>query len=424
MFSNLYKIKNAEILNHDAIINSKVFELEKKQAEAMESSYKEPDLDVKILLYDINKLISEIEQKTQTLIAEIGTKNAREKLDGAPLLQNYNQLSNFLNLKAFRSLPQRIQSSVTDKIDALVEPVNALIVTAKDNLSRVQKEMVGRDISNVRQYFPLFNEVNMMYNNLLYKTYDIVRSKQLAQDIIAVSKGDAELASQVPPVLRPRKRTDDISQYTVDQISNIEILKADNAELKRTITSDRRILGDIKNIIERLNEDIDNPEKARQRDANLKQKQIEEEKYGKLFEQIGLNVKQLAENLLEIESIKNTIEKPEDYDKAEGRIGPELETGEKGSKTERDILISEIDEKLGASSSYPVNSDVDYIKDGKVKDRITDQTRDATIDELRMLQRLRGTAKTNKEIISKHRFMRMGRGIVPIDRGDWLYETY
>lgn len=428
MFANLYKIKNAEILNHDAIINSKVFLLEKKQAEVMETSYKEPDLDVQLLLYDINKLIGEIETKAQTIIAEIGTKNAREKVDASGLLQNYNQLSNFLNLKRFRGLPQRIQSSVTDKIDALVEPIHAIILTTYDNLARVQKEMVGRDISSVRQFFPLIEEVKAMYNNLLYKTYDIIRSKKLAEDIVKESKTDAETAMQpesaVPPVLRPRKRADDISQYTTEQIAKIELLKGANVELRRTITSDRRILDDIKNTIERLNKDINDPEKDRLRDANLKQKETEEEKYAKLVEKIGLNANQLAENLLEIESIKNTIEKPEDYDKAEGNIGPELDMRDMGSTTERDILIREIDEKMADSKQFPLNNEWDYVRDGKIFNRVTGKTQDASIDELRFLQKIRGSAKTNKEILSKHRFMKMGRGIVPIDRGDWLYETY
>jgi hypothetical protein len=127
-------------------------------------------MDVRLLKFDINKNVSELDAEISTLLQVVMTATERNKANASKLINTYNRLSNYLNLKQFRQLPIRDMEDIKTTIDTLIEPLNALILTTLENNNRVRKESAKQNIEP-RMWMPLFEEVKSVYNQILYKTY-------------------------------------------------------------------------------------------------------------------------------------------------------------------------------------------------------------------------------------------------------------
>lgn len=444
MFANLRQIKNAEIINHDALINSKVFELEKRQVETMDQPYKQPDLDVKVLLFDINKEINEVESQATTVLTEISTATVREPVDASKLLLSYNKLANLINFKRFRELPQRDISAVTDRIDALVEPVNAIILSAIENLPRVQKEFQGEQVEGVRQYFPLFEEVRDLYTQLLYRTYDIIRSRKLAQDIIQrnilspylaeVNIGGTPLAPLDPKIkdyLSPEER-EQVKQYEnsikeeQNKISNIrqEILLIDS----NIDNLDAQIL-QIKSDLDGVSDPATIAQLKTQLNEIQDVKTTQFNARASFKEEITLKMRRITELRGMIKAIKEGVnikapDVPLPFQDREDLIVDVDPEPEETLGVDRRTLINFIDSTMRKGAGILLTDDLKYIGEGIIYDLNTARERQATNAELLTLKNKQGMGRNKKQMIMSHRAKMLGRGIVPMDRGDWLYETY
>jgi hypothetical protein len=177
-----YKAARDEIINSENRARSTVFERARKAATLERMDTKPQTMDVRLLKFDINKNVSELDAEISTLLQVVMTANERNKANGSKLINTYNKLSNYLNLKQFRQLPIRDMEDIKTTIDTLIEPLNALIMTALDNNNRVRKESAKQNIEP-RMWFPLFEEVKSVYNQILFKTYLPVRSNQLALEL-------------------------------------------------------------------------------------------------------------------------------------------------------------------------------------------------------------------------------------------------
>jgi hypothetical protein len=177
-----YRAARDEIINSENRARSTVFERARKAAALEQMDTKPQTMDIRLLKFDINKNVSELDAEISTLLQVVMTANERNKANGAKLINTYNKLSNYLNLKQFRQLPIRDMDDVKTTIDTLIEPLNALIMTTLDNNNRVRKES-GKASIEPRMWFPLFEEVKSVYNQILFKTYLTVRSNQLALEL-------------------------------------------------------------------------------------------------------------------------------------------------------------------------------------------------------------------------------------------------
>lgn len=177
-----YRAARDEIINSENRARSTVFQRARKAATLEQMDTKPQTMDVRLLKFDINKNVSDLDAEISTLLQVVMTANERNKANGSKLINTYNKLSNYLNLKQFRQLPIRDMEDIKTTIDTLIEPLNALIMTALDNNNRVRKESAKQNIEP-RMWFPLFEEVKSVYNQILFKTYLPVRSNQLALEL-------------------------------------------------------------------------------------------------------------------------------------------------------------------------------------------------------------------------------------------------
>jgi uncharacterized small protein (DUF1192 family) len=221
-----YKAARDEIINTENRARSTVFERARKAATLERMDTKPQTMDIRLLKFDINKNVSELDAEISTLLQVVMTANERNKANGAKLINTYNKLSNYLNLKQFRQLPIRDMDDVKTTIDTLIEPLNALIMTILDNNNRVRKES-GKPLIEPRMWMPLFEEVKSVYNQILYKTYLPVRSNQLALELTKktearipeleaeIARLDAQLANQPDPQLQAQR---DEAQLILDDL--------------------------------------------------------------------------------------------------------------------------------------------------------------------------------------------------------------
>jgi hypothetical protein len=180
---SVYKAARDEIINTENRARSTVFERSRKAATLEQMDTKPQTMDVRLLKFDINKNVSEIDAEISTLLQTVMTATERNKANASKLINTYNRLSNYLNLKQFRQLPIRDMEDIKSTIDTLIEPINALILTTLDNNNRVRKES-GKQNIEPRMWMPLFEEVKSVYNQILYKTYLPVRSNELAVELV------------------------------------------------------------------------------------------------------------------------------------------------------------------------------------------------------------------------------------------------
>jgi uncharacterized small protein (DUF1192 family) len=184
--TDLYSVYSAardEIINTENRARSTVFERARKAATLERMDTKPQTMDVRLLKFDINKNVSELDAEISTLLQVVMTATERNKANASKLINTYNRLSNYLNLKQFRQLPIRDMEDIKTTIDTLIEPLNALILTTLENNNRVRKESAKQNIEP-RMWMPLFEEVKSVYNQILYKTYLPVRSNELAVELV------------------------------------------------------------------------------------------------------------------------------------------------------------------------------------------------------------------------------------------------
>lgn len=180
---SVYKAARDEIINTENRARSTVFERSRKAATLEQMDTKPQTMDVRLLKFDINKNVSELDAEISTLLQVVMTATERNKANASKLINTYNRLSNYLNLKQFRQLPIRDMEDIKTTIDTLIEPLNALILTTLENNNRVRKESAKQNIEP-RMWMPLFEEVKSVYNQILYKTYLPVRSNLLAEELV------------------------------------------------------------------------------------------------------------------------------------------------------------------------------------------------------------------------------------------------
>jgi hypothetical protein len=180
---SVYKSARDEIINNENRARSTVFQRARKAATLERMDTKPQTMDVRLLKFDINKNVSELDAEISTLLQVVMTATERNKANASKLINTYNRLSNYLNLKQFRQLPIRDMEDIKTTIDTLIEPLNALILTTLENNNRVRKESAKQHIEP-RMWMPLFEEVKSVYNQILYKTYLPVRSNLLAEELI------------------------------------------------------------------------------------------------------------------------------------------------------------------------------------------------------------------------------------------------
>lgn len=213
---SVYKSARDEIINTENRARSTVFQRARKAAMLERMDTKPQTMDVRLLKFDINKNVSELDAEVSTLLQVLMIANERNKANGSKLINTYNKLSNYLNLKQFRQLPIRDMEDIKNTIDTLIEPLNALILTALDNNNRVRKESAKQKIEP-RMWFPLFEEVKSVYNQILFKTYLPVRSNQLALELTKktearipeleaeIARLDAQLQNNPDPQLQAQR---------------------------------------------------------------------------------------------------------------------------------------------------------------------------------------------------------------------------
>lgn len=223
---SVYKSARDEIINSENRARNTVFQRARKAATLEQMDTRPQTMDVRLLKFDINKNVSEIDAEISTLLQVVMTANERNKANGSKLINTYNKLSNYLNLKQFRQLPIRDMEDIKTTIDTLIEPLNALILTALDNNNRVRKES-GKQNIEPRMWFPLFEEVKSVYNQILFKTYLPVRSNQLALELTKktearipeleaeIARLDAQLQNNPDPQLQAQR---DEAQLILDDL--------------------------------------------------------------------------------------------------------------------------------------------------------------------------------------------------------------
>jgi hypothetical protein len=221
-----YKAARDEIINTENRARSTVFQRARKAATLETMDTKPQTIDTRLLKFDINKNVSDLDAEISTLLQVVMTANERNKANGSKLINTYNKLSNYLNLKQFRQLPIRDMEDIKTTIDTLIEPLNALIMTALDNNNRVRKES-GKQNIEPRMWFPLFEEVKSVYNQILFKTYLPVRSNELALELTKKTKAripeleaeiarlDAQLQNNPDPQLQAQR---DEAQLILDDL--------------------------------------------------------------------------------------------------------------------------------------------------------------------------------------------------------------
>ena len=227
--TDLYSVYSAardEIINTENRARSTVFERARKAATLERMDTKPQTMDVRLLKFDINKNVSEIDAEISTLLQTVMTASERNKANASKLINTYNRLSNYLNLKQFRQLPIRDMEDIKTTIDTLIEPLNALILTTLDNNNRVRKES-GKQNIEPRMWMPLFEEVKSVYNQILYKTYLPVRSNLLAEELVKktearipeleaeIARLDAQLQNNPDPQLQAQR---DEAQLILDDL--------------------------------------------------------------------------------------------------------------------------------------------------------------------------------------------------------------
>jgi hypothetical protein len=180
---SVYKSARDEIINNENRARSTVFQRARKAATLERMDTRPQTMDVRLLKFDINKNVSELDAEISTLLQVVMTATERNKANASKLINTYNRLSNYLNLKQFRQLPIRDMEDIKTTIDTLIEPLNALILTTLENNNRVRKES-AKQLIEPRMWMPLFEEVKSVYNQILYKTYLPVRSNLLAEELI------------------------------------------------------------------------------------------------------------------------------------------------------------------------------------------------------------------------------------------------
>jgi len=248
---SIYKSARDEIINSENRARSTVFQRARKAATLEQMDTKPQTMDVRLLKFDINKNISEIDAEISTLLQFIMIANERNKANGSKLINTYNKLSNYLNLKQFRQLPIRDMDDIKTTIDTLIEPLNALIMTALDNNNRVRKES-GKQNIEPRMWFPLFEEVKSVYNQILFKTYLPVRSNQLALELTKktearipeleaeIARLDAQLQINADPQLQAQR---DEAQLILDDLRRTGPSTAVPDVLQAQITTEGQIEG-------------------------------------------------------------------------------------------------------------------------------------------------------------------------------------
>jgi uncharacterized small protein (DUF1192 family) len=223
---SVYKSARDEIINNENRARSTVFQRARKAATLERMDTKPQTMDVRLLKFDINKNVSELDAEISTLLQVVMTATERNKANASKLINTYNRLSNYLNLKQFRQLPIRDMEDIKTTIDTLIEPLNALILTALDNNNRVRKES-AKQLIEPRMWMPLFEEVKSVYNQILYKTYLPVRSNQLALELTKktearipeleaeIARLDAQLQNNPDPQLQAQR---DEAQLILDDL--------------------------------------------------------------------------------------------------------------------------------------------------------------------------------------------------------------
>ena len=229
-----YRAARDEIINSENRARSTVFQRARKAATLEQFDTKPQTMDVRLLKFDINKNVSELDAEISTLLQVVMTATERNKANASKLINTYNKLSNYLNLKQFRQLPIRDMEDIKTTIDTLIEPLNALILTTLENNNRVRKESAKRDIEP-RMWMPLFEEVKSVYNQILYKTYLPVRSNLLAEELIKKTE------ARIPELEREIARLDAQIQAGLFQVGGPQ-----QAELQADRDNAQRILDDLR----------------------------------------------------------------------------------------------------------------------------------------------------------------------------------
>jgi uncharacterized small protein (DUF1192 family) len=223
---SVYKSARDEIINSENRARSTVFQRARKAATLERMDTKPQTMDVRLLKFDINKNVSELDAEISTLLQVVMTATERNKANASKLINTYNRLSNYLNLKQFRQLPIRDMEDIKTTIDTLIDPLNALILTTLENNNRVRKES-GKQNIEPRMWMPLFEEVKSVYNQILYKTYLPVRSNQLALELTKktearipeleaeIARLDAQLQNNPDPQLQAQR---DEAQLILDDL--------------------------------------------------------------------------------------------------------------------------------------------------------------------------------------------------------------
>jgi uncharacterized small protein (DUF1192 family) len=223
---SVYKSARDEIINNENRARSTVFQRARKAATLERMDTKPQTMDVRLLKFDINKNVSELDAEISTLLQVVMTATERNKANASKLINTYNRLSNYLNLKQFRQLPIRDMEDIKTTIDTLIDPLNALILTTLENNNRVRKES-GKQNIEPRMWMPLFEEVKSVYNQILYKTYLPVRSNQLALELTKktearipeleaeIARLDAQLQNNPDPQLQAQR---DEAQLILDDL--------------------------------------------------------------------------------------------------------------------------------------------------------------------------------------------------------------
>jgi hypothetical protein len=209
VLQSLINAQRADITEYDNRMQSRVFAQAKKQVAVATDDYMPLELDTKLFKFELTKLVSDIDADAQGLIATISTASVRDKIDASKMLNDYNKMCNYLNSRPYRALSTREQNEILESINPLSDPINTIILMAYDNADRISRERGARAGITVREYFPLINEVKMMYENLTVQRYDIIRSSQLAKDINiaikearpAVLAASEQIETRVPTVL-------------------------------------------------------------------------------------------------------------------------------------------------------------------------------------------------------------------------------
>ena len=246
-----YKAARDEIINNENRARSTVFQRARKAATLERMDTRPQTMDVRLLKFDINKNVSELDAEISTLLQVVMTATERNKANASKLINTYNRLSNYLNLKQFRQLPIRDMEDIKTTIDTLIDPLNALILTTLENNNRVRKES-AKQLIEPRMWMPLFEEVKSVYNQILYKTYLPVRSNLLAEELTKktearipeleaeIARLDAQLQNNPDPQLQAQR---DEAQLILDDLRRTGPSTAVPALLEAQPSSEAQIEG-------------------------------------------------------------------------------------------------------------------------------------------------------------------------------------